>query len=175
MRFLDIEHYLGLRGGKTWSEDGNESTVLTKILIGSILARHVNALDDVPELYLKFAKRLQPRDTIITFNYDTLLERALDAIKKPYRLFSKRFEKIHDLHNVVDDSRDEVIILKVHGSIDWFDRFSFEWLTAFHQQHKLPPPKDAIFSREEELGLERLVDGPVLTLIHLKASIVQKN
>ncbi len=160
MRFLDIEHYLGLRGGKTWSDDGNESTVLTKILISSILARHLNALDDVPDLYLEFANRLKPHDTIITFNYDTLLERALDAINKPYRLFSKRFEATYDLHNVVDNSRDEVIILKVHGSIDWFDRSSFEWLTAFHRKQKMQPPKDAIFSRETELGLERMVDGP---------------
>ena len=26
-RFLDIEHYLGLRGSDTWSQDGNEGTV----------------------------------------------------------------------------------------------------------------------------------------------------
>jgi hypothetical protein len=34
MRFLDVEHYLGLRGGDTWSEDGNEGTIVTKFLIG---------------------------------------------------------------------------------------------------------------------------------------------
>ena len=53
MRFLDVEHYLGLRGSDTWSEDGNEGTVVTKYLIGKIIARHVNALNDVPDLYLE--------------------------------------------------------------------------------------------------------------------------
>ena len=27
-RFLDIEHFLGLRGKDTWSQDGNEGTVV---------------------------------------------------------------------------------------------------------------------------------------------------
>src|SRR5262249_24607735 len=87
MRFLDVEHYLGLRGGDTWSEDGNEGTIVTKFLIGEILATYVNRLKDVPGLYLDFARRLEPHDIVVTFNYDTLLERALDAIGKPYRLF----------------------------------------------------------------------------------------
>lgn len=85
MRFLDVEHYLGLRGSDTWSEDGNEGTIVTKFLIGEILATYVNRLNGVPQLYLDFARRLEPRDIVFTFNYDTLLERALDAIGEPYR------------------------------------------------------------------------------------------
>jgi len=34
MRFLDIEHFLGMRGSDTWSAEGNEGTVVTKTLIG---------------------------------------------------------------------------------------------------------------------------------------------
>jgi hypothetical protein len=165
MRFLDVEHYLGLRGGDTWSEDGNEGTIVTKFLIGHILARHINGLKDLPELYLEFAKRLDLRDTIITFNYDTLLERALDAVDKPYRLFSTRFESISELGGgAIDDSRDEVVILKAHGSIDWFDRSPFERRIVWHERQKAPPkappPEDIIFSHEATLGLERIVDGP---------------
>lgn len=160
MRFLDVEHYLGLRGKDTWSEDGNEGTIVTKFLIGSILARHVNALRTVPNLYLEFARRLEVNDTIITFNYDTLLERALDAIGKPYRLFTTRFESVNELGGIVDNSRDEVVILKVHGSIDWFDRSSFERRVAWHEQQGAPPPRDIIFSHEVDLDLQRLVDGP---------------
>ena len=160
MRFLDVEHYLGLRGGDTWSEDGNEGTIVTKFLIGSILAKHINTLKDVPELYLEFAKRLDLHDTVITFNYDTLLERALEAVGKPYRLFSTRFSSVGEFGGSVDNSRDEVLVLKMHGSIDWFDRSHFERRIALHQKQKAPPPDDVIFSHDAILGLERLVDGP---------------
>lgn len=160
MRFLDVEHYLGLRGGDTWSQDGNEGTIVTKYLIGSILARQLNALETVPDLYLEFARRLEPDDYIITFNYDTLLERALDAIGKPYRLFSTRFKDVHEYGGTVDDDRDEVVILKMHGSLDWFDRTGFERRIALHTEMNAPPPTDIIFSDEAALGLERVVDGP---------------
>ncbi|MEA2859576.1 MAG: hypothetical protein QOC72_1615 [Methylobacteriaceae bacterium] len=160
MRFLDVEHYLGLRGSDTWSEDGNESTIVTKFMIGSILARHLNALKHVPELYLEFARRLDLNDTIFTFNYDTLLERALDAIGKPYRLFSTRFESVNEFGGAADNSRDEVVIFKIHGSIDWFDRSRFERRIANHERQGAPPPQDLIFSQESELGLQRVVDGP---------------
>lgn len=160
MRFLDVEHYLGLRGSETWSPDGNEGTVVTKFLIGSILARHVNALEKVPELYLEFAKRLDPHDTIFTFNYDTLLEKALDEIGKPYRLFSTRFTNVTEFSGQVDNTRDEVVIFKVHGSIDWFDRSGFERQSARNVEQGAPPPQDIIFSHSEALDLECIVDGP---------------
>jgi hypothetical protein len=156
MRFLDVEHYLGLRG--TWSEDGNEGTIVTKFLIGKIMARHVNALKDVPALYLEFARRLEPDDIVFTFNYDTLLERALDAIGKPYRLFPTRLKS--EFGGIVDSSADEVVVLKVHGSIDWFDRSAFEHQIALREKQKAAPPEHIIFSHEATLGLERLVDGP---------------
>lgn len=160
MRYLDIEHYLGLRGGDTWSQDGNEGTVVVKHLIGNILARHVNVLDAVPPLYIEFAKRLEPDDCVITFNYDTLLERALDAIGKPYRLFSTRFKEVSEFGGTVDNDTDEVVVLKMHGSIDWFDRTGFERRVARHASIGAPPPGDIIFSDEDGLGLEQLTDGP---------------
>jgi hypothetical protein len=160
MRFLDVEHYLGLRGGDTWSEDGNEGTVVTKFLIGSILASYVNTLTNVPDLYLEFAKRLDLNDTVITFNYDTLLERALEAVGKPYRLFPTRYKSVGEFSSTVDNGRDEVVILKVHGSIDWFDRSGFERRIGWHAELKAPPPEDIVFSHEAALDLQRVVDGP---------------
>ncbi|WP_316184792.1 SIR2 family protein [Bradyrhizobium sp. SZCCHNRI1003] len=173
MRFLDIEHYLGLRGGDTWSEDGNEGTIVTKYLIGKILARHVNALKDLPDLYLEFARRLDLDDVVITFNYDTLLERALEAVGKPYRLFATRLKDASS--GVVDIDRREVRVLKVHGSIDWFDRTSFETRISWHEKHKAPPPEDIIFSHEAALGLKRLVDGPCFETDPLKNVYRAKN
>lgn len=160
MRFLDVEHYLALRGGDTWSSDGNEGTVVTKYLIGKILARHVNALKTVPDLYIQFAQRLEPRDIVFTFNYDTLLERSLDAIRKPYRLFTYRYESVDELSGTLNTDDSEVVILKVHGSIDWFDRTNFERQIAYNQRLGAPPPKDVIFSSAHALGLEPIVDGP---------------
>src|SRR5262249_20275684 len=71
-------------------------TIVTKFLIGSILARFLNSLTDVPELYLEFARRLDPSDTVITFNYDSLLERALDTVGKPYRLIPTRYKSVSE-------------------------------------------------------------------------------
>ena len=161
MRFLDVEHYLSLRGSDTWSQaDGNEGTVVTKHLIGSILARYVNALNGVPDLYIEFAKRLEPNDCVITFNYDTLLERALDAVGKSYRLFPARYKEVSEVGGVIDDDSDEVVVLKMHGSIDWFDRTHFDRLVADRIKIGAPAPSDIIFSDTVGLGLERLTDGP---------------
>ena len=87
MGFLDIEHYLALRGSDTWSDDGNEGQIVVKTLIGQILAERIPRHDEIPEIYLEFARRLKPNDMIITFNYDVVLERSLEAVGKPFRLF----------------------------------------------------------------------------------------
>jgi hypothetical protein len=58
--FLDIEHYLRLRGSRAWSEDGNESQVIVKTLIAQILTERMPAADSIPSLYLRFAEKLQP-------------------------------------------------------------------------------------------------------------------
>jgi hypothetical protein len=160
IRYLDIEHYLGLRGGDTWSTEGNEGTIVTKYLIGRILARHLNNLGSIPDLYLDFAKRLDLHDTIITFNYDTLLEQALEAVGKPYRLFPYRYEKVGEFGGIVDSSRDEVVVLKMHGSIDWFDRTHFNRIIQQRASMGAPPPGDIIFSNEKELDLVPLTEGP---------------
>lgn len=160
IRYLDIEHYLGLRGGDTWSKEGNEGTIVTKYLIGKILARHLTNMQAIPDLYLDFARRLDLHDTVITFNYDTLLEQALEEVGKPYRLFPCRYETVGEFGSTVDNSRDEVVVLKMHGSIDWFDRTQFNWRIQHHAREGAKPPEDIIFSNEKELGLVPLTEGP---------------
>jgi hypothetical protein len=124
--FLDIEHHLGLSGSDTWSEDGNESQVVVKTLIGQILIERMPKSNAIPPIYLKFAERLKPWDHVITFNYDILLERACEAIGKPYRLTPWRYTDVGEYTAALDEScYDEVSILKLHGSIDWFDRKHF--------------------------------------------------
>ena len=119
MGFLDIEHSLKLRGGDTWSSEGNGEQLLIRQEIGRVLTEHTPA--DIPTVYLDFAKELRPYDHVLTFNYDTLLERALEKVGRKYRLFPDRYSEIHDGYEVVADSS-EVAVHKMHGSVDWFHR-----------------------------------------------------
>jgi len=161
LAYLDVEHYLGLRGSDTWSSDGNETQVLVKTLIGEILLERTPRKKNIPDLYLEFARLLKPPDMVLTFNYDVLLERALDAAGVAYRLFPSRYKDIDTYGATVDDSREEIIVLKMHGSVDWFDRTFYDKLeenrlkAGFRLGHHHP-----VFSNIQELGVIPLTDGP---------------
>jgi len=160
-RFLDIEHFLGLRGSDTWSRDGNEGTVVIKTLIGEILAERTPLSQDIPELYLNFAEMLRPDDYVLTFNYDVLLERALEAIGKRYRLFPKRYKSVRGQSATVDFSAKEVVILKLHGSIDWFDREEYSlWQREYERLGSSEDPTHPVFNTKDDLGLRKLIEGP---------------
>lgn len=161
LAFLDIEHYLGLRGSDTWSVDGNEAQVVVKTLIAEILAEAMPSVEAVPQLYRRFAAGLQPNDYVLTFNYDVLLERALESVGKPFRLFPQRFKNVKPEFAEVDTSREEVVILKLHGSIDWFDRTQYyELEAAFAKQGSHSRPPHPVFANATSLDVVPLVDGP---------------
>lgn len=154
--FLDVEFHLGLRGKDTWSSDGNETQVIVKTLIGEILAEGMPPPGAIPPLYLEFASRLEAGDTVITFNYDVLLERALDEVGKPYRLFPDR-----DNGETAYEGPNEVLLLKPHGSIDWFDRSGYlRMCQAFEEQGAPDPPTHPVFNGDLPLTVEPLIDGP---------------
>ena len=92
--FLDAEHYLGLRGSDTWSREGNESQLALRWCIGKVLCTRLAALETLPVPYLRFAESLRPSDIVLTFNYDSLLERSLDLTSRPYRLFPDRYSHL---------------------------------------------------------------------------------
>ena len=159
--FLDIEHYLGLRGKDTWSSDGNETQVVIKTLIGEILSETTPQKGKIPDLYLQFAKLLKPPDYVLTFNYDVLLERSLEVAGVPFRLFPDRYKKGAGGVMLVDDSKEEVVILKLHGSIDWFNRsHKIQLENLWRQQGLNTTYTDMVFSHMEELDVVPLVDGP---------------
>ncbi len=164
MAFLDVEHYLGLRGSDTWSDDGNESQVVVKTLIGEILTEMMPAQDSIPELYRHFAQILRPGDIILTFNYDVLLERALDSVGKRYRLFPRRYKVVHYGYSPWaegDSALEEVVVLKLHGSIDWFDRRQYSALEKYRREDfGLEGTDHPVFKTSEPLRVVRLVDGP---------------
>lgn len=160
MEFLDIEHFLELRGPDTWSEHGNESQVIIKTLIGQILTEKMPNAKAVPALYRRFAEKLQLFDRIITFNYDVLLERVCEAIGKPFRLVPRKYGP--DYIFIGPSYSDEVVILKMHGSIDWFSRKSFRIQQEQARKNGYPDftPDDPIFNSGSSLRTNPLVAGP---------------
>lgn len=131
LAFLDFEHHLGLSGSDTWSNEGNRTQVVVKALIGAILVERTPPTDRLPDLYYSFARELRPGDYVITFNYDNLLERALDHVGRAYRLCHQG-ERERGNRAIEED---DVVVLKLHGSVDWFDRSSYEALEAELQKH----------------------------------------
>lgn len=137
--WLDWEHVLRLKGKDTFSEHGNEAGLQLRWAIGKVLFDRCP--DEAPPLYVEFARHLTTRDRVMTLNYDVVLERALDAVALPYRRFPGRFSEVYESHAVWDpDEPDELVISKLHGSIDW--------------SYSSGPETD------QQLDLRTLVEGP---------------
>ncbi len=116
--WLDWEHVLRLKGSDTFSEHGNEAGLQLRWAIGKVL--HDATPESIPRVYLDFARQLTTSDRVITLNYDLLLEFALEAVGLPYRRFPSRYSEVYNTHAVGDAGQpDELIISKLHGSIDW--------------------------------------------------------
>jgi SIR2-like domain len=83
---------------------------------------------DPPDIYADFAEKLRPQDVIATFNYDLVLEKALQSIGKPFRRFPAVTRKCaaRPLTGSPEIDRTEVVIVKLHGSLDWVDRSRFD-------------------------------------------------
>jgi len=135
---------------------------LLRHLIGQILAEYTASALEIPDLYLRFAEQLRPSDYVLTFNYDVLLERALQAVGKSYRLFPTRYTSADRGSAIVARSWDEVVILKFHGSIDWFDKAQYsEWEEAYRRAGSNDRPTHPVFGESgDNLTLRKLIDGP---------------
>ncbi|MCR9222108.1 MAG: SIR2 family protein [Alphaproteobacteria bacterium] len=159
--FLDIEHFLWLRGGDTWSQDGNESQIVIKTILSEIICKKTPEPNNIPNIYRDFVNKLLPGDVILSFNYDCLLENALDLEGIPYRLVPSRYKEAGPVYNVCDDDRDEVVVLKLHGSINWFDKTSFINRKIYGERvtGKNYMPQDPVFDGSRGCDLEPISDG----------------
>ena len=160
MSYLDIEHYLGFRGSDTWSMDGNEAQLMIRRAIGEVIHWRTPAKDKLPHEYYRFAENLSVHDTVFTLNYDLVLERAMEAVGKPYRRFPSRFESVSEYGGTLDDRTEEVVLLKLHGSIDWIDdRQYLESKASFERQGLDSSPIHSVFQKPQLYGVRKLVDG----------------
>ena len=87
LAYIHRKHYLRLLGSDEYFEHGSRSIVAARQAIQRILIQSTPS--DTPKLYRDFAQRLGPHDVVLTFNYDTLLEQALDGVGKPYLVDSR--------------------------------------------------------------------------------------
>lgn len=162
--FLDVEHYLGLKGKDTWSSEGNESQLMIRKAIGQVIYSMTPRV--IPDAYRRFAAQLNSTDYICTFNYDTVLEQALESEGVPYRLFPQRYSEVHPMSCTIDsDTPDELVLIKLHGSIDWFSRRGYDEFEQLIREdphmypagHKTSHP---IFGHDAIVTPRPLTDGP---------------
>lgn len=160
MSYLDIEHYLGFRGSDTWSQEGNESQLMIRRAIGEVIQERTPSFDRLPDVYYRFAERLSDTDTVFSLNYDLVLESALKFVGKPFRRFPTRFESVDKTGGFVEIDSEEVVLLKLHGSIDWFDNRQFLLLKADIERIGSPnTPMHSVFGNLQKYGARQLVDG----------------
>ena len=148
------KHYLRLLGSDEYFAHGSRSIVAARHAIQRILIGATP--NDTPPLYRDFAKRLGPHDVVLTFNYDTLLEQALDDIGKLYTLTPEWWLET----DLAGWEPKFVDLLKLHGSIDWYDRYYLDAAMGWYaeQGHDVPN-RDPIFGPDPTVPSEALSRG----------------
>lgn len=151
------KHFLRLIGSDEYYSHGSRTIVEVRRLIQEILISKPLAIP--PPLYIEFAKHLTAYDTVLTFNYDTLLEDALDQICKPYSLIPEWW-LTNDQETATQGEYSEkyVDIIKLHGSIDWYDRDYHDAMRQFFQKQygNNIPDTDPIFGLKQSIPFESL-------------------
>ena len=160
--YLDIEHFLELKGKDTFSEAGNRGQIILKVLIAKIIFQIQQIIpSEKLKLYDDFCLSLHETDIIISFNYDTLIEDSLKRVGKEYRLFPDRL-KYENGSFFIDTEVEEVVLLKMHGSINWFDKTSYDKICDYRKENNVPDPynvRGQIFSQPKLLDIKKLLKG----------------
>ena len=157
LAYTHRRHYLRLIRKEQYFEHGSRTIDAARRAIQKLL---ISATPKTtPDLYLDFAKRLRPDDVVVTFNYDTLLEKALDDARKPYTLTPEWW--LEDGFREAPVAQ-HIDVLKLHGSIDWYDREYHDaarrWLAE--QGHSIPN-RHPLFGYSPSVPTESLAKGVV--------------
>jgi len=102
--FLEFIELREFGGGERWSDDGSREKLALRFYLAKTIAERTPRDNEIPEIYLRFARQLHEKDIVITFNWDCLLEVALTHIGKEY---SYNFDQ------------KKIKICKLHGSVNW--------------------------------------------------------
>lgn len=150
------KHYLRLLGSDEYFEHGSRTIVAARRAIQQILMEATPGV--TPPLYRAFVQRLSPHDVVLTFNYDTLLEQALDDMALPYTLTPEWWLS----RDLAPSGQEFVDVLKLHGSIDWYDRHYHDDAVRWHSEEGYDvPDRDPIFGPHPIVQPEPLCRGPV--------------
>lgn len=101
LEFVELREYAG---GERWSDAGSREKLALRFYLAKTIVRLTPTGDDIPDLYIQFARQLTSDDIVITFNWDLLLELAIQKIGKQY---TYKFEE------------DRIKLWKLHGSVNW--------------------------------------------------------
>ena len=153
--YLDVEHFLRLKGNDTFSEEGNRGQIILKNLIAKVIFKVQKSISsEALELYDNFCSFLHETDVIINFNYDTLIENSLERVNKPFRLYHSTETK---------EEIKKICLLKIHGSINWFDKTYYNKSCDILKQNGSNDPYNVygqIFSDPTLFKIEQLLKEP---------------
>lgn len=101
LEYIELREY---GGGERWSDNGSKEKINLRYYLAKTLMEMTPEGNDIPPLYIEFAKELHDKDIVLSFNWDPLLERALEHVGKEH---TYRFEE------------KKIKLCKLHGSVNW--------------------------------------------------------
>ncbi len=103
LEFIELREF---DGQERWSINGCREKLTLRYYLAKTLVERTPSSENLPELYTAFARLLRPCDTVISFNWDGLLEASLAAVGKAYSYGR-------------GDNKSSIRINKLHGSVNW--------------------------------------------------------
>ena len=155
------KHFLKLIGSDEYFEHGSRTIAFARPIIQEILSKDVEASSK--GLYERFCAALTPYDLVLTFNYDTVLEDTLDRLGIAYSLSPEWWLDDDKRGNPPRGHNAEFVdVLKLHGSIDWYDRRYYDESRAYYKSTGVDvPDKDPLFGANAWVPIEPLNRGAI--------------
>lgn len=102
LEFIELREY---GGGERWKDSGSKEKLSLRYYLAKTILEAMPNVDDIPSIYIDFANELHEGDIVITFNWDPLLEVALQTVGKKY------------CYNY--ENPNAIKLCKLHGSVNW--------------------------------------------------------
>jgi len=102
LEFIELREY---GGGERWKDNGSKEKLNLRYYLAKTIIEAMPNTDDIPSIYMDFVNELHKGDVVITFNWDPLLEVALNAVGKDYCYNYREL--------------DAITLCKLHGSVNW--------------------------------------------------------